>query len=150
MTGNLTYRTIEILLVEDSPTDALLTQEALDQSQVRNRLHLVENGVEALSFLRREGKYAGLPRPDIILLDLNLPKKGGLEVLEEIKKDEELRLIPVVILSTSRAQDDVLKAYGLNANCYVVKSVDFAEFTHILRSLREFWFDVVTLPPVLV
>ena len=110
-------------------------------------MHRVENGVEALAFLRREGRYAGTPRPDLILLDLNLPKKSGIEVLHEIKKDEDLRIIPVVVLTTSKAEEDIVKSYDLHANCYITKPVDFDKFTEVIQSIREFWFSVVTLPP---
>jgi two-component system response regulator len=141
-----TVRPIEILLVEDSPTDVLMTQEALDHAKVLNNLHMVEDGVEALAFLYRQGQYATAPRPDLILLDLNLPKKNGQEVLAELKADEELRFIPVVILTTSEAEEDVLKSYGLYANCYISKPVDFASFVEVVRNIRHFWFNVVTLP----
>ena len=146
MTQARTGRPIEILLVEDSPTDALLTREALEQSKILNQLHRVENGVEALAFLRREGQYAGTPRPDLILLDLNLPKKSGIEVLREIKEDEDLRIIPVVVLTTSKSEEDIVKSYHLYANCYIIKPVDFNKFTEVIQSIREFWFSVVTLP----
>ena len=142
-----TMRPIEILLVEDSPSDALMTQEALDHAKVLSRLHTVKDGVEALAFLYRQGQYATAPRPDLILLDLNLPKKNGQEVLAELKADEELRFIPVVILTTSEAEEDVLKSYGLFANCYISKPVDFASFVEVVRNIRHFWFNVVTLPP---
>jgi CheY-like chemotaxis protein len=141
-----TVRPIEILLVEDSPTDVLMTQEALDHAKVLNNLHMVEDGVEALAFLYRQGQYATARRPVLILLDLNLPKKNGQEVLAELKADEELRFIPVVILTTSEAEEDVLKSYGLYANCYISKPVDFASFVEVVRNIRHFWFNVVTLP----
>jgi len=137
---------VEILLVEDSPTDALLAKEALEYSKVCNHLHIVVDGVEALAFLRRQGKYADAPRPDLILLDLNLPKKDGREVLKEIKGDEQLRLIPVVVLTTSTQEADVLKAYGFHANCYIVKPVDFEKFADVVKTIENFWFAVVTLP----
>jgi two-component system, chemotaxis family, response regulator Rcp1 len=139
-------RPVEILLVEDSPTDVLMAQEALAEAKVLNNLNVVDNGVEAMAFLRHEGQYAAAPRSDLILLDLNLPKKDGREVLAEIKTDESLRLIPVVILTTSRDEQDVLKAYGLHANCYIVKPVDFEQFASIVRSIEHFWFTVVTYP----
>ena len=142
--GNL--RAIEILLVEDSPTDVLMTEEALKYAKVLNNLHVVENGVDAMAFLRREGAYAGAPRPDLILLDLNLPRKDGREVLADIKADPVLKIIPVVVLTTSKAEEDVVKAYGLHANCYVTKPVDFASFAEVVRSIEQFWFTVVTLP----
>jgi len=138
---------IVILMVEDSPTDVLITREALNHAKVINNLHVVEDGVEAMAFLRKEGKYANAPRPDLILLDLNLPRKNGQEVLAEVKGDESLKLIPVVVLTTSKAEEDIVKAYGLHANCYITKPVDFANFAEVVRSIREFWFAVVTLPP---
>jgi CheY-like chemotaxis protein len=140
-------RSIDILLVEDSPTDALMTREALEFSKVVNRLHVVENGVDALAFLRREGRFSDAPRPGLILLDLNLPRKSGREVLVEIKSNPELKSIPVVILSTSMAEDDITQSYGLHANCYITKPVEFYKFAEAIQSVREFWFDVVTLPP---
>ena len=140
-------RAVEILLIEDSPSDTELTVEALREAKVRNRLNMVEDGVQALEFLRRTGKYAHAPRPDLIMLDLNLPRKDGREVLAEIKADEDLRLIPVVVLTTSRAEQDVLRAYQLNANCYITKPVDFEQFLDAVRSIESFWLCVVTLPP---
>jgi two-component system response regulator len=137
---------VDILLVEDSPTDMLLTEEALVHSKVLNNLHVVEDGVEAMAFLRREGKYADVPRPDLILLDLNLPRKDGREVLTEIKADENLKRIPVVVLTTSRAEEDVARAYGAHANCYIAKPVDFDQFTEVVRTIENFWFTVVVLP----
>ena len=148
MTLARTGRPIEILLVEDSPTDALLTREALEQSKIINQLHHVENGVEALAFLRGAAPYIGTPRPDLILLDLNLPKKSGIEVLQEIKMDEDLRVIPVVVLTTSKSEEDIVKSYNLHANCYIIKPVDFDKFTAVIQSIREFWFSVVTLPRI--
>jgi chemotaxis family two-component system response regulator Rcp1 len=140
-------RAVEILLVEDSPSDTDLTIEALKEAKVRNHLSMVEDGVEALAFLRRQGKYANVPRPDLILLDLNLPRKDGREVLSEIKKDQDLRSIPVVVLTTSRAEQDVLRSYELQANCYITKPVDFEQFLDVVRSIEAFWLFVVTLPP---
>lgn len=137
---------VEILLVEDSPTDALLAKEALEFSKMCNNLHTVTDGIEAMAFLRKEGPYANVPRPDLILLDLNLPRKDGREVLQEVKADEHLRYIPVVILTTSEAEADVLKAYGLYANCYIVKPMDFEKFTDIVKNIETFWFAVVKLP----
>ena len=137
---------MEILLVEDSPTDVLITQEAFEQDNLLNRLHVVENGVEALAFLRRQGQFTAAPRPDLILLDLNLPKKNGREVLVELKADEKLKLIPVVVLTTSNAEEDILKCYGLSANCYIIKPVDFANFVEVVQAIRHYWFSVVTLP----
>jgi two-component system, chemotaxis family, response regulator Rcp1 len=137
---------VEILLIEDSPTDVLLAKEAFEYSKVANNLHTVPDGVEALAFLRREGKYQDAPRPSLILLDLNLPKKDGREVLAEIKNDEKLKRIPVVVLTTSKSEADVLKAYGLHANCYIVKPVDFEKFAEVVRNIENFWFSLVTLP----
>jgi two-component system, chemotaxis family, response regulator Rcp1 len=140
-------RPVEILLVEDSPSDAELTVEALRDAKVHNRLSVVEDGVQAMTFLRREGKYGHAPRPDLIMLDLNLPRKDGREVLAEIKADAALRTIPVVVLTTSRAEQDVLQAYHLHANCYITKPVDFEQFLEVVRSIESFWMLVVTLPP---
>lgn len=137
----------EILLVEDSPGDVRLTQEALRESKVRNQLSVVEDGVEAMAFLRREGRYSGVARPDLVLLDLNLPRKDGREVLAEIKADSSLRTIPVVILTTSDAEEDVIKGYGLHANCYITKPVDFGRFITVVRAIDDFWFSIVKLPP---
>lgn len=147
MTTHIPIRPIEILLVEDSPTDALLTKRALADARLINRLHLVEDGVQALAFLRKEPPYTDAPRPDLILLDLNLPKKDGREVLAEIKNDDDLKIIPVVVLTTSRAEEDILKSYRLHANCYISKPVDFDSFTDAILTLEKFWFAVVTLPP---
>jgi two-component system, chemotaxis family, response regulator Rcp1 len=141
-------RPIEILLVEDSPSDTELTIEALTEARVRNRLNVVEDGVEAMAFLRRQGRYADKPRPDLIMLDLNLPRKDGREVLAELKADEDLKAIPVVVLTTSHAEQDVLRAYHLHANCYITKPVDFEQFLNVVRSIQSFWLLVVTLPPV--
>jgi len=140
-------RPIEILLVEDSPSDTDLTLEALKDFKVRNNVNVVEDGVEALRFLRREPPFAEAPRPDMIMLDLNLPRKDGREVLAEIKADETLKTIPIVVLTTSRAEQDVLRAYQLNANCYINKPVDFNQFLDVVRSIESFWLFVVTLPP---
>jgi CheY-like chemotaxis protein len=138
---------VEILLVEDNPGDHRLTKEALHEGKVYNNLHWVKDGVEALDFLKQRGKYADVPRPDIILLDLNLPKKDGREVLSEIKQDGSLRAIPVVILTTSQAEEDVLRSYDLHANCYVTKPVDLEKFIMVVQSIDRFWLNVVTLPP---
>jgi len=146
MKSRTTVRPIEILLVEDSPGDVRLTKEALKEGKVLNHLHIAGDGVEALAFLRREGSYAGVPRPDLILLDLNLPRKDGREVLETIKEDPELRRIPVVILTTSSAERDVLQSYDLHANCYVTKPVDLQQFISVVRSVEDFWLTVVKLP----
>ena len=139
-------RAIEILLVEDSPGDVRLTQEALREGKVRNNLHVVTDGGEALAFLRREGRYGAEPRPDVVLLDLNLPKKDGREVLAEIKEDDSLRRIPVVILTTSQDERDVLRAYDLHANCYITKPVDLDRFITVIQSIESFWLTIVTLP----
>jgi chemotaxis family two-component system response regulator Rcp1 len=137
---------IEILLVEDNPGDVRLAVEALRDAKVANRLHIVEDGVEAMSFLRREGWYADVPRPDLILLDLNLPRKDGREVLAEIKQDADLKRIPVVILTSSAAEQDVVQAYNLYANCYITKPMDLDQFLKVVRSIEDFWLIVVTLP----
>ncbi len=139
-------RPIEILLVEDSPSDTELTVEALAAAKVSNRLSTVEDGVQAMEFLRREGGYVQAPRPDLILLDLNLPRKDGREVLAEIKADERLKAIPVVVLTTSQAERDVLRAYALNANCYITKPVDFKQFLEVIKAIEDFWLTVVKLP----
>jgi two-component system response regulator len=140
-------RAMDILLVEDSPTDVLMMQAALEEATEANTLHVVEDGVQALAFLRREAPYAEAPRPDLIVLDLNLPRKNGREVLAEIKADVQLRLIPVVILTSSQAEDDVVKAYGHHANCYVTKPGDFTGFAEVVKAIERFWFDIVILPP---
>jgi two-component system, chemotaxis family, response regulator Rcp1 len=141
-------RPIELLLVEDSDPDVRLTKEALDEAKVWNHLWVVEDGVEATAFLHRQGRYADAPRPDLILLDLNLPRKDGRQVLEEIKADPSLRAIPVVVLTTSRDEQDVMRAYDLHANCYIPKPVDFHRFMEVVKSIEEFWLTVVRLPPV--
>ena len=138
---------IEILLVEDSPGDIRLTQEAFKEGKLVNRLHVVQDGEAAMAFLRREGAYAQAIRPDLILLDLNLPKKDGREVLAEIKADGALRRIPVVVLTTSRAEQDVLKVYDLHANCYITKPVDLDQFLKVVQSVEDFWLTIVRLPP---
>lgn len=139
-------RPVEVLLIEDSPSDAELTIEALKDAKLNNRLSHVEDGVQALEFLRQEGQFAQAPRPDLILLDLNLPRKDGREVLEEIKADERLRSIPVVVMTTSRAEQDVLRAYKLQANCYITKPVDFEQFVEVVHAIESFWLCLVTLP----
>lgn len=138
---------IELLLVEDNPGDVRLTREALKQGKVWNNLHVVEDGEAALEFVHREGRFAQAPRPDLILLDLNLPKKNGREVLALIKGDESLRRIPIVILTTSQAETDIVKAYELNANCYITKPVDLNQFIEVVRAIEDFWLTVVKLPP---
>jgi chemotaxis family two-component system response regulator Rcp1 len=137
---------IEILLVEDNAADVRLTREALKDAKVHNQLHVAADGVEAMAFLRREGRHAGAPRPDLVLLDLNLPKKDGREVLEEIKQDAGLQNIPVVILTTSQAEEDVLRSYQLRANAYVTKPVDLERFLEVVRSIESFWLEIVRLP----
>ncbi len=139
-------RPVEILLVEDSPSDTDLTLAALAEAKVSNRVTVVEDGVQAMEFLRRQGNRAQAPRPDLILLDLNLPRKDGREVLAEIKADEELKSIPVVVLTTSQAEKDVLQAYALHANCYITKPVDFQQFLEVVKSVEGFWLTVVKLP----
>lgn len=138
---------IEVLLVEDDPGDVLMTQEAFEEHKVRNRLTVVSDGSEALSYLRREGAFANAVRPDLILLDLNLPRRDGREVLAEIKKDEDLGRIPVVVLTTSSADEDILRSYQLHANAYVTKPVDFERFISVIRQIDEFFVSVVKLPP---
>ena len=140
-------RPAEILLVEDNPGDVELTRECLEAAKVNNNLSVVMDGMEALAFLRRQGKHAAAPRPDLILLDLNLPKKDGREVLADIKNDEVLKMIPVVVLTTSKAGEDLKTVYQLNANSFISKPVDFAGFTQVVRAIDNFWFTVVVLPP---
>jgi CheY-like chemotaxis protein len=140
-------KAIDILLVEDNPGDARLAQEALKESKVRNVLYHVADGVEAMAFLRKEGEYADAPRPDLILLDLNLPRKDGREVLAEVKVDEDLKRIPVVILTVSKAEEDVLRSYNLHANCYISKPLDLDRFVEVVRSIEDFWLTIVRLPP---
>lgn len=139
-------RQAEILLVEDNPADVLMTRSAFEDFKITNTLHVVDDGVEALEFLRSQGAFAGSPRPDLIMLDLNLPRKNGREVLAEIKADPSLRHIPVVVLTTSRAEQDILEAYDLHANCYIVKPVGFVNFVEAIKSIKSYWFSLVTLP----
>ena len=141
---------VHILLVEDSPTDVMLTREAMEQYKVLNPLDIVEDGVDAMDYLKGRGKYADkqVTRPGLIILDLNLPRMSGREVLYELKQDPELSNIPVVVLTTSKSEEDVVKSYCLHANCYITKPVDFAKFIDVVRSINDFWFGVVTLPPV--
>lgn len=141
-----TLRPVEILLVEDNPGDVRLMQEVFRECKVHNNIHIVHDGVEALAFLRNEGKYTNVPRPDLILLDLNLPKKDGREVLSDIKKDNNLKRIPVVILTVSNAEQDILKAYDLSANCYIRKPVNLDQFISVVKSIENFWLSVVMLP----
>jgi two-component system, chemotaxis family, response regulator Rcp1 len=140
------WQLIEILLVEDNPGDVDLTKEALQDAKIRNRLHVVDDGAKAVDFLYKRGAYVDVPRPDIILLDLNLPRKDGRQVLKEIKTDPQLAEIPVVILTTSQAEEDILRSYQLHANCYITKPVDFKQFMHVVKSIEEFWLTVVKLP----
>ena len=140
-------KSVEILLVEDNPGDARLALEALKDNKIRNELHTVEDGVEAMNFLRKKGKYSNVPRPDLILLDLNLPKKDGREVLAEIKEDDKLKAIPVVVLTISKAEEDILKSYNLHANCYISKPLDLKQFIKVVKSIKSFWFSIVKLPP---
>ena len=138
---------VEILLVEDSPSDADLAVEALRESKVQTCIHVVEDGVEAIAFVRQQGEYADKPRPDLILLDLNLPRKDGREVLAELKADPDLAIIPVIVLTTSAAKEDILSSYRLHANCYITKPVDFEQFMDIARAIEHFWLAAVQLPP---
>jgi len=142
----MNVKPIELLLVEDSEPDVRLTIEALREAKVKNRLWVVEDGVEAIDFLRRQGRHADAPRPDLILLDLNLPRKDGRQVLKEIKSDDSLKRIPVVVLTTSKSEEDVLRAYNLHANCYITKPVDFNRFMEVVKSIEDFWLTVVRLP----
>lgn len=140
-------RPIEILLVEDNAGDVMLMEEALADMKMRNNLHVVRDGMEAMTYLKREGPYSGALRPDLILLDLNLPRKDGRQVLSEIKQDPNLKCIPVVILTTSKAEQDVLSAYEYNANCYITKPVDLEQFMIVVRSISQFWLSIVVYPP---
>jgi CheY-like chemotaxis protein len=139
-------RRVEVLLVEDNPGDVRLTQEALKDGRVMVNLTVAADGVEAMDILRRRGIHSSRPRPDLILLDLNLPRKNGREVLEEIKADEDLKRIPVIVMTTSKAEQDIHKVYNLNANCYITKPVDLDEFLNVVRSIEDFWLTIVTLP----
>jgi two-component system, chemotaxis family, response regulator Rcp1 len=138
---------IEILLVEDNAGDARLAQEALKDSKILNNVNVVDDGVEAMAFLHHQGKYAKSPRPDLVLLDLNLPKKDGREVLGEMKAADELKRIPVVVLTTSKAEEDIAKSYDLHANCYITKPIDLEQFMKVVKSIEDFWLTVVRLPP---
>jgi len=145
--SKISGKPIEILLVEDNPGDVRLTQEALKNGKVLNNLSVVGDGVEALSFLNRKGKYPDAPRPNLILLDLNLPKKNGREVLEDIKKDAKFKRIPVVVLTISRDEQDIMKSYNRHANCYITKPVDLDQFIKVVKSIEDFWLTIVKLPP---
>ena len=147
MVSEIAVHPIEILLVEDNPGDARLAREAFRDAKVRNTLHWVDNGQEAMDFLRKEGKHARVTRPDLILLDLNLPGKDGREVLAEIKEDADLKRIPVVILTVSKNEEDVLKTYNLHANCFIIKPIDLNQFIKVVKSIEDFWLTVVKLPP---
>jgi DNA-binding response OmpR family regulator len=142
-----TGRPVEILLVEDNEGDARLTKEAFKENKINYRLSVARNGEDALKFLKKEDQYASAPRPDLILLDLNLPKKNGREVLEEIKKDLSLKRIPVVILTVSRSEEDIIRSYDLYANCYITKPIDLSQFMEIVKLVKNFWLNIVKLPP---
>lgn len=145
--GNPVFETIDILIVEDNPGDARLIKEVLNHNKVYSSLYVVNDGVEAMDFLHNEGRFGSFPKPDLIILDLNLPKKDGREVLAEIKSDEELKHIPVVIMTISQAEEDILMTYKLHANCYIAKPIDLNEFIKVVKSIEDFWFSVVKLPP---
>ena len=147
MTTNNRSKIIDILLIEDSSTDVLMIREALSEAKLLNKIHVAEDGVEALDFLHKRGKFASSPRPNLILLDLNLPRKNGREVLAEIKADKDLKRIPVVVLTTSSAKEDILRSYDLHVNCYVVKPVEFDSFVKAVQSIQHFWSSTVSLPP---
>ncbi|WP_275882483.1 response regulator [Halorhabdus sp. BNX81] len=142
-----TGQPVEILLAEDNPGDAKLTQKAFEEGNILNNLHVVEDGAEAMDFLNQRGEYAEKTRPDLVLLDLNMPKKDGWDVLEEINDDPELRRIPVIVLTSSEAESDIVKSYDLQANAYLSKPVDYSGFMDVVRSLEEFWLSVVKMPP---
>jgi two-component system, chemotaxis family, response regulator Rcp1 len=146
MTLSAEAKPVDILLVEDNPGDVRLTQEALKEAKLVVNLHVVNDGVEAMAFMRREGQYASKPRPDIVLLDLNLPKKDGREVLAEIKSDPDLKRTPVVIVTTSKAEEDIVKTYDLHANCFVTKPLDLDQFVIMVQSIEHFWLTIVKLP----
>jgi chemotaxis family two-component system response regulator Rcp1 len=147
MTNGKTGRPIEILLVEDNPGDARLVKEALKDGKVLNELHVAKDGVEALDFLKHRGGYADAVHPDLILLDLNLPKKNGHEVLAEIKDDPDLKRIPVVVLTVSKAEEDIMITYNLHGNCYITKPIDFDQFVQVVKAIEDFWLTIVKLPP---
>jgi CheY-like chemotaxis protein len=137
---------VEILLIEDNPGDARLTQEALNDGKIKNNLHIAYDGVEATDFLFRRNEYQNAPRPDLIILDLNLPKKNGLEVLAEIKADPGLKSIPVIVLTVSKAEEDIVRSYNLHANCFLIKPLDLNQFFEVVRSIEDFWLSLVKLP----
>ncbi len=147
MINNNTVKIIDILLVEDNPGDVRLTQEAFKEGKIHNKLFVVNDGEEALDFLYKRGNYSDAVRPDIILLDLNMPKKDGREVLADIKANDDLKRIPVVVLTTSKAEEDILKSYNLHANCYIAKPVELDAFITIVKNIQDFWFTIVKLPP---
>lgn len=142
-----TSHSIEVLMIEDNPDDVLLTEEVLSETKVHINLSVVENGVQAMAFLRREGRYASAPRPDLILLDINLPKIDGFDVLREIKGDDTLRRIPVIILTSSEDEEDILNAYDLYSNCFITKPVDLDQFARVVHMISDFWLTIVRLPP---
>jgi two-component system, chemotaxis family, response regulator Rcp1 len=141
------FKLIDILVVEDNPGDARLIMEVLKSNKIHNSLHIVKDGVEAMDFLHKTGEFAGVPRPDLIFLDLNLPRKDGREVLAEIKADNQFKQIPVVVMTMSQAEEDILKSYSLHANCYVTKPIDLDQFVKVVESIEDFWFSLVKLPP---
>jgi len=147
LNSNYSHRLIEILLVEDNPGDVRLTEEVLKEGKIFNHLSVVEDGVQAIELLNKQEKFVCAPRPDLILLDLNLPRKDGREVLEEIKFSSEFRRIPVVVLTTSQSEDDILRAYNFHANCYITKPIDLEQFIKVVRSIEAFWLTIVKLPP---
>lgn len=144
--NSISDRPVHILLVEDNPGDVRLAKAALAEGKVKNDLHVARDGVEALEYLRKQGQYKGAPRPDLVLLDLNLPRKTGREVLQEVKDDPDLRRIPIIVLTSSEAEEDILKSYNLHANGYVTKPVDFDKFVKLMNTIEEFWFTMVKLP----
>jgi two-component system, chemotaxis family, response regulator Rcp1 len=144
---NSSNKIADILIVEDNPGDARLIKEVLNSNKIYTSLHMVKDGVEAMEFLRNEGKYSSVPKPDLIILDLNLPRKDGREVLSEIKSDTELKHIPIVIMTISQAEEDILKSYNLHANCYITKPIDLNQFIKVVKSIEDFWFTIVKLPP---
>ena len=146
MTTTEMVHPIEILLVEDNPGDARLAKEALKESKLKNNLYIADDGVEAMDFLNKKGKYKDMPRPDLVILDLNLPRKDGREVLNEIKTDDNLKRIPVVILTISKAEEDILKSYNLHANCFISKPIDLDQFIKVVKSIEDFWLTIVKLP----
>ncbi|MBI5324935.1 MAG: response regulator [Ignavibacteriae bacterium] len=147
MAHKATIRPVEILLVEDNPGDARLAIEAMKDSKIKNNLIWIRDGIETMQYLRKEMNYSEAQRPDLILLDLNMPRKNGIEILTEIKWDDELKRIPVVILTVSKAEEDIIKTYNRHANCYVTKPLDLEQFIHVVKSIEDFWFTIVKLPP---